>query len=515
MENEPSVAAGESAAPQLLGAEATNHACLPASQPVTAGPDRPKEACGVFGIAFHDNAAEITRLGLYSLQHRGQESAGMLLLREGKCELHKGMGLVPEVFGRQPREFWAAPQQMAVGHVRYSTAGGSSIVNAQPFTVEFDRWTLGLAHNGTISNGGELRRDLKRTGAIMQGTTDTELVLHLAARLHEVGAKPWMALSKALQYVEGAYSMIALCEDGMAVFRDPYGWRPLCMGRLGESYVFASETCALDMIGAVYERDIEPGEMLIVHADGEVETLMVTSAPRRAHCIFELVYFARPDSQVFKETVYAVRKRFGARLALESPVAADVVMPVPDGGIYAALGYAEAAGIPFDMGIMRNHYVGRTFIKPTAEDRRVSVQVKLNPIKEAIVGKRIVLVDDSIVRGNTSRERVRMLRECGAKEVHMRISCPPHVGPCYYGIDFPRAEELMANNHTLDEIANLINVDSLAYLTLEGMLACVQHNPAKSYCHACFSRQYPVPPKFGLAPEPVPSAPQQPRLFEN
>ena len=476
-------------------------------------PERFHEACGIFGVANHPAAAELTRVGLYALQHRGQESAGIFLLRNGECELHKGMGLVSEVFGRLPKEWWKTSQSMGIGHVRYSTAGSSSLVNAQPFAVEFDRWRLALAHNGTLSNSGLLRDNLKRCGAILQGSTDTELVLHLAARHHEQGAPPWEALKAAMAHVEGAYSILALCEDGMAAMRDPYGWRPLAMGRLGDSVVFASETCAFDMVGAEYERDLEPGEIVLVREDGSMHSEFFEYAPRKAFCIFELIYFARPDSLVFGECVYEMRKRLGARLAEESPADVDVVMPLPDGGVYAALGFAEAAGIPFDMGIMRNHYIGRTFIQPSEEDRRTAVRAKLNPIRNAIAGKRVCLVDDSIVRGNTGKERVWMLRECGATEVHMRISCPPHVAPCYYGIDFPSAEELIANNHSLDEIAKLLNVDSLAYLSLEGMLGCVSKTQADDYCHACFSREYPVAPRPGPPRDPTSEDAQQPTLF--
>lgn len=459
-------------------------------------PDEPKESCGVFAIANHPEAAKLTRLGLYALQHRGQESAGIFLLREGRCELHKGMGLVADVFDRLPDEWWNTPQEMAIGHVRYSTAGSSALVNAQPFAVEFDRWMLALAHNGNLSNGGILREHLKQRGAILQGDTDTELVLHLAARQHQHGEPPWEALQAALKQAEGAFSIAALCEDGLAVARDPFGFRPLAMGRMANgAVVFASETTAFDIIGAVYEREVAPGEFIVVRPDGSLQSSFFGYAPRRAHCIFELVYFARPDSLVYGEQVSEVRKRFGAKLAEEAPVEADMVVPVPDGGLYAALGYAAASGVPFDMAIVRNHYVGRTFIQPNASDRRAAVLVKLNAIASLVRGKRVCLVDDSIVRGNTSRERVRLLRECGAKSVHMRVSCPPHVSPCYYGIDFANRDELIANNYTQQEIADLIGVDSLAYLSREGMLSCVRATAPTDYCHACFSCEYPVPPK--------------------
>ncbi len=460
--------------------------------------DKPRHHCGVFGIVGHPDCAEMTRLGLYALQHRGQESAGIFLLRDGKCELFKRMGLVADAFKHFPREWSEGRQQAAIGHVRYSTSGSSALVNAQPFAVEFDDWNLALAHNGNLSNGGIIRQRLKDTGAILQGNTDTELVLHLAARQHQVGQPPWEALMQALKNVEGAYSILAMCEDGVAAIRDPYGWRPLAMGKLGDAYVFASETTAFDILGAEYIRDVEPGEFILVRPDGSMESQYFDFARRRAHCVFELVYFARPDSSIFGEQVYSVRKRFGAKLAEEAPANADVVMPLPDGGVYAAIGYADAAKIPFDMGVVRNHYVGRTFIRPTEEDRRKAVKVKLNPIREAVEGKRVCLVDDSIVRGNTSRERVRLLRECGAKEVHMRISCPPIVNPCYYGIDFASTSELIASGSTVEEIAEQIQVDSLAYLSLEGMLSCVAKTRPADYCHACYSGKYPVRPKLGI-----------------
>jgi amidophosphoribosyltransferase len=458
--------------------------------------DKPRHYCGVFGIANCEQAAEITRMGLTALQHRGQESAGIFVLRDGQCELHKDMGLVGDVFRRLPKEWWRNPQNMAIGHVRYSTAGSSSLDNAQPIVVEFDKWNLALAHNGNLSNGGVLRDQLKRNGAIFRGSSDTEVILHLAARRHDPGEPPWRALRSALADAEGAFSLVALCEDGMIAARDPHGFRPLVMGRNEEgSVVFASESCAFDMTGTTYEREVLPGEFIHVALDGTVTSKFLPRSPRQAFCIFELIYFSRPDSVVFGECVYELRKEYGRRLAEEAPCDADVIMPIPDGGIYAALGYAEASGIPFDLGIMRNHYVGRTFIRPEEADRKAAVKLKLNPIRNAIEGKRVCLIEDSIVRGNTSRERVKTLRACGATEVHIRISCPPHVSPCYYGIDFPSKEELIANNYTQDEIAKLIDVDSLHYLSLEGMLGCVREAAPEDFCHACFSAEYPVEPR--------------------
>ncbi len=455
-----------------------------------------KESCGIFAVANHPEAAEITRLGLFSLQHRGQESAGIFVLGGGKCTLHKGMGLVAEVFPKLPRELREARGTTAIGHVRYSTAGKSDISNAQPFAVDFDKWYLALAHNGTLSNAEHWRRHLKNKGSIFQGDMDTEILLHIAARHHQPGTEPWEALEYALKNAEGAYSIVALCEAGLAVARDPFGFRPLSMARLGDSYVFASETCAIDMVGAKYEREVEPGEIVQIASGGEPQSRIISYSPKKAHCIFELIYFARPDSRVFGESVFGTRKSFGKRLAQEHPVEADLIVPVPDSGMYAALGYSEASGIPFELGIMRNHYVGRTFIRPSQADRKAAVNLKLNPIREAIEGRRICLVEDSIVRGNTSTERVRTLRENGAKEVHMRISCPPHIQPCFYGIDFPRAEELIANSSSVKEIARKIGADSLEYLSLDGMLSCVRNSDPKNYCHACFTGKYPVKPKL-------------------
>ncbi len=405
------------------------------------------------------------------------------------------MGLIADVFPSLPKEWRDTSISSAIGHVRYSTAGKSEIINAQPFAVEFDKWNLSIAHNGTLTNASHWRKHLKATGSIFQGDFDTEVILHMAARHHASGQPPWEALESALKNVEGAYSILALCEDGLMVARDPFGFRPLALGKLGKSIVIASETSAFDMVGAKYEREVEPGEIILISNKGKIKSKIFSIAKRKAHCIFELIYFARPDSLVFSESVYEIRKRFGAKLAQEHPVSADVVVPVPDSGVYAALGYSRESGIPFELGIMRNHYVGRTFIKPSADDRKSAVNLKLNPIREAVKGKKICLVEDSIVRGNTSKERVRTLRENGAKEVHMRISCPPHISPCFYGIDFPSSKELIATSHSISEIAKIIDADSLCYLSLEGMLSCVNNTNPKDYCHACFTGKYPVKPK--------------------
>jgi amidophosphoribosyltransferase len=453
--------------------------------------------CGIFGIANHPDAFALTKRGLFSLQHRGQESAGIMVLNEGKCRLHKGMGLISEVFSNFPEDLGKRGQgTTAIGHVRYSTSGKSNLANAQPFMVEFDKWQLGLAHNGTISNAGPKRRTLKRDGAIFQGDLDTELILHIAARIHQPGEKPWAAIEKALLQVEGALSLLALCEDGMIVARDPMGFRPLSMGMVDDAYVFSSETCALDMIGAVFIRDVLPGEIIHISSSGEMSSHIFAESKRKAHCIFELIYFARPDSVMFGESVYQMRKKFGEKLAEEHPSEADIVVPVPDSGTYAAIGYSKESKIPFEFGIMRNHYIGRTFIKPSPEDRKTAVNIKLNPIREAIKNKSVCLVEDSIVRGNTSRERVKTLRKCECAKVDMRISCPPHTKPCFFGIDFPSAEELIANNHSVEEIRRMIDADSLCYLSLDGMLSCAEANKADDFCHACFSGQYPVEPQI-------------------
>ena len=455
--------------------------------------ESPKDHCGIVAIANHPKAAKYIRLALFSLQHRGQESAGISICQEdGHCDLHKGMGLVNDVFRRLPKKWIDISPHMAIGHVRYSTAGDSSLVNAQPFAVEFDRWQLALAHNGHLSNSNSIRTKLKKSGTILQGNTDTELMIHLAALKQQRGQPPWQALQEALHECEGAFSIVAICQDGLAVARDPYGFRPFAIGRFNGTFIAASETSAFDLIGAEYIRDVQPGEFIHVKMDGSMHSSTFNKSSRKAHCIFELVYFSRPDSRIFGEQVYQIRRRLGACLASEAPVNADVIMPIPDSGLYAALGFSQASKIPFDMGLMRNHYIGRTFIHPNESDRQAAVKIKLNPIRDAINGKRVCLIDDSIVRGNTSKEHVHMLRSCGAKEVHMRISCPPHISPCYFGINFPKADELIANHYSINEIARKLKLDSLAYLSLEGMLSCVKETKATDYCHACYSKEYPI-----------------------
>ena len=445
-----------------------------------------REECGVFGIFDHQEAAHITYLGLYALQHRGQESAGIVVSDEKKLRGHRGMGLVPDVF--QGNQLQTLNGRIGIGHVRYSTTGGSEIKNAQPFQVDYARGSLAIAHNGNLVNTRELRSRLEEAGSIFQSTVDSEIIVHLIAKSQ--GATFEDALIDSVQKLKGAYSLVLLTQTQMIGVRDPGGFRPLCLGKLNGSYVLASETCALDLIQAEYIREVDAGEIVIIDDNG-LRSIKPSPPTRPSQCIFEFIYFARPDSRVFGESVYQTRKRLGIELALESPVACDLVIPMPDSGNCAALGFAEASGIPFEMGITRNHYVGRTFIQPSQISRDLGVKVKLNPVKEVINNKRIVVIEDSIVRGTTSRIRMNNLREAGAKEVHMRVSCPPHKYPCYYGIDFPTREELIASSHSIEEIGTYIGVDSLGYLSLEGMIKAMPF-PRETFCLSCFDGQYPV-----------------------
>ena len=445
-----------------------------------------REECGVFGIFDHQEAAHITYLGLYALQHRGQESAGIVVSDGKKLTGHRGMGLVPDVF--QGKQLQTLNGRIGIGHVRYSTTGGSEIKNAQPFQVEYSRGSLAIAHNGNLVNTRELRSRLEEAGSIFQSTMDSEIIVHLIAKSQ--GASFEDALIDSVQKLKGAYSLVLLTQTQMIGVRDPRGFRPLCLGKLNGSYVLASETCALDLIQAEYIREVEPGEIIIVDGNG-LRSIKPFPPTKPSLCIFEFIYFARPDSRVFGESVYQTRKRLGIELALESPVACDLVIPMPDSGNCAGLGFAEASGIPFEMGITRNHYVGRTFIQPSQISRDLGVKVKLNPVKEVINNKRIVVIEDSIVRGTTSRIRMNNLREAGAKEVHMRVSCPPHKYPCYYGIDFPTREELIASSHSIEEIGTFIGVDSLGYLSLDGMIKAMPF-PRETFCLSCFDGNYPV-----------------------
>src|SRR6266566_1506600 len=448
--------------------------------------DKFKDECGVFGIFGHTEASNLTYLCLYALQHRGQESAGIASSHGGQIRLHKAMGYVNEVFDSDTLA--KLPGSQAIGHVRYSTAGESLVANAHPILVDSIHGQLAVCHNGNLVNAGELHDALVRSGAIFQTNSDTEVVVHLFARSRQEGVEA--AVIEAISQVRGAFSFVMLTKDRVIGIRDPHGFRPLALGRLGDAYVVCSETCALDLIGATYVRDVEPGEVVVISAQG-LKSIKPFAPARESQCIFEHVYFARPDSYVFGESVNEVRTQLGRTLAKESPVDADVIVPIPDSGVCAAIGYAEASGVPMRMGLIRNHYVGRTFIQPQQSIRHFGVRVKLNPVRSIIEGKRVVLVDDSLVRGTTSRKIVKMMKAAGAREVHLRISCPPTISPCFYGIDTPRRSELIAATHTLEEIRKYIDADTVAYLSLEGLLSSVGSRRT-SYCTSCYTGQYPV-----------------------
>jgi amidophosphoribosyltransferase len=448
--------------------------------------DKFKDECGVFGIFGNPEASKLTYLGLYALQHRGQESAGIAASDGSQVRLSRAMGYVADTFDEGT--IGSLPGSSAIGHVRYSTAGESRLQNAQPILIDCAHGQIALCHNGNIVNAGELRDTLVRQGSIFQTTSDTEVVLHLYARSR--ATTPEEAISESVEQVRGAFSLVMLTRDRLIAVRDPHGFRPLALGRLGDALIVCSETCALDLIGATYVRDVEPGEALVISASG-VRSVRPFAPARLSHCVFEHVYFARPDSYVFGESVNEIRTNLGRLLAREAPVDADVVVPVPDSGVCAAIGYSGESGLPLRIGLIRNHYVGRTFIHPQQSIRDFSVRVKLNPVRSIIEGQRVVLVDDSIVRGTTSRKIVRMIKDAGAREVHMRISCPPTVSPCFYGIDTPRRSELIAATHTLEEIRRFVEADTLSYLSLEGMLTAV--GPRRSsYCTSCYTGEYPV-----------------------
>ena len=443
--------------------------------------------CGVFGIWNHPEAAYLTYLGLFALQHRGQESAGIVISDGERMQAHRGMGYVNDVFREEVLE--RLKGEVAIGHVRYSTAGHSFLKNAQPLLAHFAWGGLAIAHNGNLVNAYTLREQLEQEGAIFTTTSDTEVILHLIAR-----SRKWDmvdALLMALHQVRGAYTLVMMTPDTLIGVRDSYGFRPLWLGRVDDAWVLASETSALDLINAKHEREVEPGEVIVINADG-IQCLRLPEAPRYAQCVFELVYFARPDSVIFGRSVTEARVEMGRWLAREAPAEADMVVPVPDSGVWAALGYAEESGLPFQFGLIRNHYVGRTFIQPAQQMRNFGVRVKLNPVRSIVEGKRIVLIDDSIVRGTTSRKIVQMLRDAGAREIHMRISCPPIIGPCYYGIDTPFEEELIANHYSVKEIARFIGADSLYYLSLDALLRSVRDPEGESFCVACYTRDYPI-----------------------
>ncbi len=449
------------------------------------------EGCGVFGIFGHPDAARLTYYGLFALQHRGQESAGIATSDRGEIRHLKGMGLVADVF--TPDNLSRLPGNIAIGHVRYSTTGRSLIENAQPLVVRYRGGMLAVAHNGNLTNALQMRQELAARGAVFQTTTDTEMVAHLAARYAGAdGHKDVVAaIRRAFQDVQGAYAMVLMTEDRLIGVRDPHGIRPLSLGRLGDAWVLASESCAFDAIGAEMVRDVAPGEMVVVDRAG-LHSLAVAPAARPALCLFEFVYLARPDSNLAGVNVHMARKALGRRLARDWPVEADLVAGVPDSGIAAAAGYAEEAGIPYEVALVKNRYIGRTFIQPTESDRLEALHVKLNALRKVVDGKRVVLVDDSIVRGVTSRHTVRLLRAAGAQEVHLRISSAPYRWPCFYGIDTSRASELVAVGHSIREIEQMVEADSVRYLSVEAMAEAVGL-PLSSLCHACFSGEYPVP----------------------
>ena len=448
--------------------------------------DKLKEECGVFGIFGHPEAANLTYLGLYALQHRGQESAGIVAADGERMRVSRAMGQVADAFDEQTLE--KLPGHLAIGHTRYSTAGESKIENAQPFLIDCAHGQIAVGHNGNLVNAGELRDALVRAGSIFQTSSDTEVVLHLYARSKAPSVEE--ALVESIAQLSGAFSLALLTKNRLIAARDPYGFRPLALGQLGDAWIVCSETCALDLIGATYVRDVEPGELLIISDGGLRSRRLFPKAPL-SQCIFEHVYFARPDSYVFGRSVNEVRTELGRILARESLVAADVVVPIPDSGVCAAVGFAEEARLPLRMGLIRNHYVGRTFIQPQQSIRHFSVRVKLNPVRSILEGQRVVLLDDSIVRGTTSRKIVRMVKAAGAREVHLRISCPPTISPCFYGVDTPSKSELIAATHSLDEIRKYVEADSVAYLSLAGLRSAVG-SQQNDYCTSCYTGVYPV-----------------------
>ena len=448
--------------------------------------DRFHDECGVFGVFGHEEASKLTYLGLYALQHRGQESAGIVSSDGGELHLHRAMGEVEEIF--TPLVLAELPGNLAIGHTRYSTAGDKALLNAQPIMIDCNKGKVALGHNGNLTNAAEWRRKLEHRGSIFQTNSDTEVIVHLIARSQARNLTA--ALGDALNQVEGAYSLLVLTPEELIAVRDPRGFRPLNLGRLGDAWLVASETCAFDLLNAQYVREIEPGEMVRISRSG-IESIRFAPEKPRQQCIFEHVYFARPDSIIFGRSVNESREALGRTLAKEHPVDADIVVPVPDSGVPAAVGYAAESGIPFRMGLIRNHYIGRTFIEPSQAIRNFGVKLKLNPIRTLIEGQRVVLVDDSIVRGTTSRKIVRMVREAGAKEVHMRISCPPTISPCYYGVDTPTREELIASSSTPEEICKFIGADSLGYVSLAGLKKAVK-DVKGSYCTSCYTGVYPT-----------------------
>ena len=448
--------------------------------------------CGIFGIYDHLEASNLAYLGLYALQHRGQESAGIVSSDSRQLYHYRQMGLVSEVFSKDILK--RLPGKSAIGHVRYSTAGSSELKNAQPFMVDYYKGGLAIAHNGNLSNASFIKTELESRGSIFQSNMDTEVIVHLIARSREKTSVERTV--HALKQVQGAYSLLILTEKEMVAARDPLGFRPLVLGQLKDAPVVASETCAFDLIGAKFVREIEPGEVLLINEEG-IKSFKPFPPKPHHQCIFEFIYFARPDSFLFNRNVYEVRKSFGVQLAKESPAEVDMVVPIPDSGFPATLGYAAESKIPLELGMIRNHYIGRTFIEPEQRIRHFGVKIKLNPVRELLKGKRIVTVDDSIVRATTSRKINKMFRNAGAKEVHVRISSPPITHPCFFGIDTPKKSELIASSHNIKEIQKFINATSLHYLSLEGLKKCARED-AESFCYACFTGDYPIPFQMDL-----------------
>ncbi len=475
----------EAAEPPLVGESVGDRAGQHDQQDESDQDDHFHDQCGVFGVYGSAEAAHFTYLGLHALQHRGQESAGIAVVDQGRLTMHRELGLVRDVFTANVLSRLSG--DCSIGHVRYSTAGETHIKNAQPLAVDYALGSIAVAHNGNFTNYEETRELLESQGSIFQSTNDSEILVHLIARATETNAVDRVAA--ALQRVQGAFSLLFLTNKELIAVRDPHGFRPLSLGRFKDAWVFASEPPAFDLIDATYVRDIEPGEMVVIDESGIRSYRPFAPTPRKM-CIFEYVYFARPDSMLAGVSVYEARKRMGEALAREAPAEADLVIAVPDSGISAALGYSRASGIPFEVGLIRSHYVGRTFIEPQSSIRHFGVRLKLNPVRALLEGKRIVVVDDSIVRGTTSRKIVKMLRDAGAKEIHMRISSPPTRWPCFYGIDTPSRSELLASNHTIAEMAKYITCDSLGYVSIEALREAVGGN---GFCDACFSGNYPVP----------------------
>ena len=449
--------------------------------------DKLHEECGVVGVYGHPEAANLVYLGLYALQHRGQESAGIVASDHSKMHIELGMGLVADVFNTE--RILKLPGPLAIGHNRYSTAGKSELVNAQPCMINYSAGSLALAHNGNLVNAQIIRKELGTKGAIFQSTNDSEVIVHLMAKSK---AETFVdRAAEALRQVSGAYSLVLMTEKKLLAARDPQGFRPLCLGKLDGAYIIASETCVMDLIEAEFIREVEPGELILIDDQG-IHSFFPFKKVEPKHCVFEHIYFARPDSYIFGEHVYSARKNMGRAMAQESPADVDLIVPVPDSGVVSAMGFSEESGIPFEMGLIRNHYVGRTFIEPQSQIRHFGVKLKLNAVKTVIEGKRIAIIDDSIVRGTTSRKIVKMLRDAGAKEVHIRISAPPILHPCFYGIDTPTKEELIAHKYSLEETRQYLAADSLAYLSIEKMLNVLE-NGKKKFCSACFDGNYPVP----------------------